>query len=260
MAWLSGWGQDRLKLTLDHTKIDSDQVDFPVMLHISASSGIGSVDVSDVFDKLTSDANRKKIAVTTSGGVTQCYVEIERWDDANEQAWLWMKAPALSSAADPVFYQYYDPAQADNTTYIGDTGDTPAQSVWDSSFKLVMHMAQDPNGDVADAIKDSTSNANHGTPGGTMLTEDLVDGKIGKGIDFEGTDDCVDIGDISMDFGTGGLTLEAIIKASDCATDREIIFRQDDLNSHFPIVYLRIDSTGHIKFVVRGQTNTASKE
>ena len=206
MAWLGDWA-NRVKLTLDHTKIDSDQIDFPVMLHISASSGIGDVDVSDVFDKLVSDANRKKIAVTTSGGVTQCYAEIERWDDANEQSWLWMKVPALSSAADPVFYQYYDPAQADNTTYIGDTGDAPVQSVWDSNFKAVYHMAQDPNGDVADSIKDSTNNQYDGTPAGTMTSADLVDSKIGKGIDFDGNNDGISIIGHSLN-GNTELTLE----------------------------------------------------
>ena len=260
MGYLSGWNaSNRIKLTIDYTKVDGVLSDFPIHLNISVSSGIGSTDLTVVFDELTSDANRKKIAVTTSDGETQCYVEIERWSDVDEKAVLWVKAASVASDVGTILYLYYDSTQPDNTTYVGNTGDAAAQSVWDSNFKLVMHMAQDPNGDVADAIKDSTGNANHGTPGGTMLTEDLVDGKIGKGIDLEGTDDCIDIGDISMDFGTDGLTLEAIIKASDCATDREIIFRQDDLNSHFPTVYLRIDSTGHIKFVVRGQTNTASK-
>ena len=33
---------------------------------------------------------------------------------------------------------------------------------------------------------------------GTMTTADLVDGKVGKGIDFDGNDDVVSLGDLSL--------------------------------------------------------------
>ena len=192
MAWLGTWA-NRLKLTIDSGKIDTaDLTDFPVMVHLSAASGIGDADVSAVFDELASDANRKKIAVTTSDGTTQCYVEIELWDDANEQAWLHVKVPTVAYDADTILYLYYDSAQADNTTYVGDTTDAVTHNVWDANFVAVYHMAQDPNGDGADAIKDSArSNANEGTPGGSMTTADLVSGKVGDGIDFDGTDDYI---------------------------------------------------------------------
>ena len=190
MGWLGTWAK-RLKLTIDYSKIDGALSDFPVMVHLSAGSGIGDVDVSAVFDELGSDANRKKIAVTTSDGETQCYVEIERWDDASEKAWLHVKVPSVSDSADTVLYLYYDSAQADNTTYVGDTTDAVTHNVWDANFAAVYHMAQDPNGDGAGAIKDSTSNENDGTPTGSMTTADLVDGQVGKGIDFDGSDDAI---------------------------------------------------------------------
>lgn len=214
MGWLSGW-DNRVKITIDNTNVDGVLSNFPICLNISASSGIGSTDLTAIFDKLTQDANRKKIAVTTSDGETQCYVEIERWDDANEKAVLWVKAPSVASGAETILYLYYDSSQADNTTYVGDTGDTPAQSVWDANFKAVYHMAQDPNGDVADAIKDSTSNAIHGTPVGAMTSADLVDGKIGKAIDFDESNDYLKTAaaDDVLNITTT-LTLEAIIKPS----------------------------------------------
>ncbi|MCK4830917.1 DUF2341 domain-containing protein, partial [bacterium] len=213
MAWLGTW-QNRIKWEIDYTKIDSDLSDFPNLVPISISAGKDDQDISAVFDELTSDANRKKIAITTLNGTTQCYVEIERWDDANEKAELWVKVPSISSVANTVLYLYYDSAQADNTTYVGDTTDTPAQTVWDSDFEAVYHMAQDPNGDVADAIKDSTSNANHGTPNGSMTTADLVDGKVGKAIDFDGSSDYLNLGDLSQIEGSDELTLEGIVRAA----------------------------------------------
>jgi len=158
----------------------------------------------------TSYDSRKKIALTTSNGVTQCNVEIERWDVGNNEAWLWVGVHSVNTGVPTVLYFYYDSDQSDNTDYIGDTGDTPAQNVWDSNFKLVMHMAQNPSGDVADSIKDSTSNANHGTPDGSMTTADLVDGKIGKGIDFDGGDDYLSCSNISA-FNDTNVTVEAVL-------------------------------------------------
>jgi hypothetical protein len=137
------------------------------------------------------NANNKKIMITTNDGITPCYVEIEQWDYANKQAALWAKVPRIYALTPSCLYLYYDQSQRDNTTYVGDTGDTPAQLVWDSNFKLVMHMAQDPSGGSG-AIKDSTNNVNHGTPAGTMTSADLVDGKIGKAIDFDGMNDLID--------------------------------------------------------------------
>ena len=216
-SWLSGYSK-RIKLTVDNTNVDDTLSDFPVLVKISNSSGISSTDVTSVFTELGSDANRKKIAVTISDGETQCYVEIERFDYSNSVAELWIKVPSISSGATTDLYLYYDSSKSDNTTYIGDTGDTPAQSVWDSNFKLVMHMAQDPNGDVADAIKDSTSNVNHGTPGGAMTSADLVDGKVGKAVDFDGGDDFIKTGGW-FDLSNNDFSLSAIIKLNTLTTN-----------------------------------------
>jgi len=154
--------------------------------------------VSAVFDELTADANRKKIAVTTSDGTTQCYVEIERWDDANEEAELWVKIPSISFSSATDIYLYFDVSQDDNDTYVGDIGSTPGKTVWDSNFTGIYHMCQDPSGG-ASCILDSTDNANHGTPYGTMTSGDLVDGSIGKGLDFDGNDDHIQISGALLD-------------------------------------------------------------
>ena len=176
MAWLSGW-KKRIKLTIDHTKIDELLFNLPVLLKVTSSG---------VFTEI--GANSKKIAVTTNGEITQCYVEVENWDNGNNVAWLWTKVLAVAFSVDTDFYLYYDSSKDDNTDYVGDVGSVPAQNVWDSNFVGVWHMNQDPTSGGA-CIKDSTSNANHGTPGGGMTSGDLVDGKIGKALDFDGSND-----------------------------------------------------------------------
>ena len=85
-GWLGGGWRYRVEITVSNTNIDNDVTHFPLLLTLGASVGTGTDDVSFIFDELASDANRKKIAVTKSDGTTQIYCEIEKWDDANEDA------------------------------------------------------------------------------------------------------------------------------------------------------------------------------
>lgn len=206
--WLTNWSK-RIKLTIDHTKVDTTLVDFPIAVTLASGTN-----TEPVFDELSTVSGTKKIALTTDDGTSQCYVEIERWNWTEQEANLWTKVPVVHNDEDTILYLYYDKTKDDNMIYVGDTGDGAAQNVWDSNFKLVMHMAQDPNGDVADAIKDSTSNVNHGTPAGSMTSADSVDGKIGKAIDFDGNDTITISADVSLKFGVGNFTIETIFKTS----------------------------------------------
>jgi len=185
-GWLSGW-QNRIKITIDKDKIENSLTDFPLPLHLSASCGIDSQDISAIFDDLGSDANRKKIAFTISDGTTETYAEIEKWVDADEEAYIHVLVPSISSTEDTVIYMYYDVGHANNDSYIGDTDEVVAENVWDSNFHGVYHLNQDPNGDPANGIKDSTSNNRHGTPSGSMVTADLEDGQFGDSISFNGS-------------------------------------------------------------------------
>lgn len=139
--WLTGW-DNRVKITVNASYIDSDLTHFPLLLHLSSSCGENSADVTCVFDELQSDANRKKIAITRSDGTTQLYAEIERWDDANEEAWIWVSNSTweVDDTNNTDLYLYYDKDHAGNTGYVGDTGSTPAQNVWDSNFGGVWHL------------------------------------------------------------------------------------------------------------------------
>jgi len=70
-TWLGNYDK-RIKLTIDHLDVTSDLTNFPVLVYLSTASGRGSPqdDLSCVFNELTSDANRKKIAVTINDGTT----------------------------------------------------------------------------------------------------------------------------------------------------------------------------------------------
>jgi len=210
MAWLTGFN-NRLKLIIQPDNVDNSLSDFPVMVYLSSDSGKNGFDATDVFDEL-GDVNNKKIAITKNDGTTQCSVEIEYWDATEEKAVLWTKVPIVYSSVDTNLYLYYDATTSGNTTYVGDTGDSAAQNVWDDNFVGVWHMAQDPSGGSG-CILDSTSNTNHGDTTGTMNSGDLIDGQIGKALDMDGSDDSIAIVD-PVDGGfdvTYDMSIEVII-------------------------------------------------
>src|SRR6056297_3563809 len=189
MSWLSGWAKRR-KITIDNTNIDSDLTHFPVPVPLGTAVGQSDQDVSDIFDELGSES--LKIAVTKSDGTTQIYAEVEQWDEASEKALLWVSKSdlTLTAASTTELYLYYDSTKADNTTYIGTSGNRT--EVWDSDFVAVYTLAQDPTGGTG-CILDSTGNGHHGTPQGSMTSGDLVDGLIGLALELDGNDDYIEI-------------------------------------------------------------------
>jgi len=210
--WLTGFSYRR-KFTIDADVIDATLTDFPIALHLISSAGIGSDDLRRIFAE-NSDANRKKIAVTGSDGLTQHFVEIEDWDETNMRAALHVKVPSISSSTDTDLYFYFGGSAA-NTDWVGDTGDTPGTEVWDDDFVAVWHLAQDPSGG-AGCMLDSTSNGNDGTPSGATASGDLVDGLSGgKAIEFDETDDYINFGSAAVLDDIETITIESIVKADD---------------------------------------------
>ena len=166
MSWLSDWDK-RIKLIIDYTKVESILYNFPVLIKLSSESGITNNDVTDVFYELETNDNRKKIAITTDDEVTQCSVEIERWDHINKEAFLWVKITEISDSVDTILYLYYDSSKDNNSTYIGDTGELPAKDVWSSDYSSVSHLSTRYN---------SVTGASGISEGGSYVTTDIARG------------------------------------------------------------------------------------
>jgi len=223
-SWLNGW-DERVKITIDNNDVDNPLSNFPVLVHLSNSSGRNNDDTTFVFDEVGS--NSKKIAVTTTDE-TQCYVEIERWDAVSEEAWMWVKVPSISNTIDTELYLYYDMDHANNTIYVGDTGSTAAQNVWDSNFKGVWHLSETSGG--VGAIKDSTSNNNVGTDNGSPTFN--TTGRIDSAISFDGIDDYINMSNSGSLQFTSSLTIEAWINLESfgSGSDVDIVLRKGDAN------------------------------
>jgi len=248
MAWLPGWGK-RIKLTIDNTKVDADLSHFPVTVFLSSTHG------DCVFDELTADANRFKIAFTKDDGTTELYGEIEKWDDANESAIIHVSGWAISSSANTDFYMYYDIDHADNTTYIGDIASTPAASVYDANFKMVQHMKDN----TTSAILDSTSNNNDGTK--KAVNEPIeADGKVSKGQDFDAIDDYISVPD-DVTLKPTSITITAVIKTNTIdtgATYRTIVDRREPSTPAYGYLLHTEGSTGKLRAIVYNSNGTTN--
>ncbi len=225
MANLPGWDK-YIEITLDGDKIDAVLTNFAFPLLLSTSSGITDTDVSCVFDEIGASYLKMAVTVHSVSDSTECYVEVEKWDNSGESALIHIKAASLPATGDPVVRIYYDSAHADNTTYIGLTTSAVAQNVWNSETEGCWTMAQDPNGDASNSLKDSTSNAYNGTPGGSMTTADLIDAPLGKAIDFDGTDDKMSLGtSIGTALGNGctDIQVDVYFKADTVTSDDSLL-------------------------------------
>ena len=208
MGLLAGW-QHYIDLTVPAAKVTDDLAHFPVCIQIRDGAGINSADLTPIFDEV--GANYKKIAVTAEDGVTQLYCEVVSWSSGDEYAELWVSKSGwtLNGGVENKVRIYFDNDHADNDSYVGLTGSTPAENVWDSNFKLVCHMEDNPD---TGHVMDSTSNDNDGTKKAANEPIEAT-GKIGKGQNCDGVDDYIALSPTFLD-GLASVTFSCWIKPS----------------------------------------------
>lgn len=169
----------QVKITVYNSQVFSDLANFPAyfdMSHLPAT----------VFANALSTG--LDINIRNAAGALLAR-EIVGYNNTTKTGQLWVRC-ALADAVDTeLFLEYGNGATVANST-----------DVWSNGFVSVYHMSQNPETGGA-CILDSTANAHHGTPAGTMLAEDLVAGKLGNCLDFDGTDDKIAIPNIYADLG-----------------------------------------------------------
>ncbi|MFC1742059.1 DUF2341 domain-containing protein, partial [Nanoarchaeota archaeon] len=182
--WNSLWSK-RKQINITNTGATS-LVDFPAYLNISKAT-----EMQGGYD----DLRFLNGSCSATGGVELDY---ELVNYTSTKADVWVRVPTLSTGVAQICLYYGNPSASSGEN---------ASGVWNSSYKLVMHLDEDPVGAVA--ISDSTTYANNGTTEGSMASEDLVTGMVGNGLDFDGDDDRIySPDDDSLDLTTA-MTLEA---------------------------------------------------
>ena len=179
-----GWHY-RKQITINYTQVADDLENFPVLINTIDSDLIKAQD--DGGDILFMNG---------TGVAKRQYHEIEIFDRTTGSLVAWVNVPALSSSQDTVFYMYYGNPTCINQQY--------PERTWNSHFNAVWHLNNNPSG----TILDSTANSNDGASYGGMTLSDLVDGKTGKCLEFDGSDDYISL--LSALNGQSG-TIEAWI-------------------------------------------------
>ncbi len=199
-------------ITIDSEKVSgsNDLVDFPLLVSILDS---------DLRVQVQSNGND----IAFSNGTEWLDHEIELFEQDYNPRYAklaaWVRIPLLSGSEDTVIYMYYG-----NSTMTSRQNPT---DVWDSSYVGVWHLNQDPTG----TIYDSTSNDNDGSAFGSMSSVDLVSGKIGGALDFDGENDYINVGNFDVVAGgssNDGITMQAWYYAHDWDYDSRIISKATD--------------------------------
>jgi len=190
MAFLPDY-QYRKSLVVDNTKIQSSEVDFPVLVELSSSN----------FDFSHAKSDGTDIRFTLSDGTTLLKFERELHDSGSEEAVYWVKIPAVSSSVDTTIYIYYGyPSASDGED---------AVNVWDSDFEAVSHFT-----DLTTLyVKDSTVN-NHTLKKWSFNRPLEASGLIDKAQSFTGVEDYIRFQD-DADFELQYLTIEFWAQTND---------------------------------------------
>lgn len=175
MAFLAGWTY-RKAITIQHTNVDSNLVDFPVYIKIDADGDIGG-NVSDT-------TNGYDIRFTEDDGETLLKYEREYFniDTGDCTAHYWVKVPSILAASGAIIYIYYNDGD-------GTIDGEDAANTWDANFMGVFHLSGSYDGS-ADEVVDSSGGGNHGV--GTGFSSE-ADGLIHKCQLFDGTNDYLTI-------------------------------------------------------------------
>jgi hypothetical protein len=177
-----GW-QYRKQITIDHTQVASDLTNFPTLL---------SMIDADVREKTQSNAY-DILFMNNIGVATKLNHEIEYYDASSGELVVWVNISLLSSTSDTILYMYY----GNDHCLSKENG----PGTWDSHFLGVYHMSESYG-----SLIDSTGNRRN-IPVGTTPTYRIA-GKIGRAIQFDGTDDYFEKADYYDVSALTGLTME----------------------------------------------------
>lgn len=189
MAVDTNW-QRICKLTIDHTKVNGDLTDFPVLITSATVP-------SEIFSLAKSDGSDIRFA-STSAGTTEYATEIVSFS-ANKCE-IWVKISNISSSVDTDFFIFYKNAAASMPAATATYG---KNNVWDSNYKFVDHLGS--------TLGDSTSNnltaSDNSTTYNTSSTGYI---KFGQGTRFfNGSSSYIDYGNNVNINGDVDITIEA---------------------------------------------------
>lgn len=187
------------QITTQHQEVmgTSNLIDFPLLVSFSSPELRTTAHGGHV-----QNVNGYDILFTLGDCSTILNHQVETYNGVTGELVVWVQIPTLLATSDQDIFMYYG-----NSAVISDPS---TSNVWTSAYSSVWHMNQSPSNSPPQLI-DYSSHANNGSSNGGMTTGNLIDAKIGSGLDFDGVDDYIDCGqDISLNASTN-LTVSAWI-------------------------------------------------
>jgi len=158
--------------------------------------------------------------------------EIESWDEARS-SFLWVKVPEVTGASDQDYIWLY---------YGNDTPPAPTGDVW-SAYQAVYHLAGN--------AEDSAANMLDGEPSNPDDTE----GRIGRGLLFDGSADHILIGpEPRLLQSVRGMSLEAWVRpVSASGPGDQVVAAVSAHDGAFSRAQIKIDPSGNVRAAFRTQ-------
>lgn len=183
--WSADWGC-RVPIQVTQGEIPSDA---PVLVRLDTSR----------IEYNNFAAGGEDVRFLATDSASELAYTVESWNPGGETR-VWIRWPSAGTPYDDFVHLYcYNPAAAPKENPTG---------VW-SDFVGVWHLDGD---DLAAGILDESSAQNTGTVFGAMDATNVVPGFIDTALDFDGTDDGIDLGtDATLTDFTQGITITAWI-------------------------------------------------
>ena len=138
---MTNWS-NRQKITILPTLANADLTNFPYLVKITDST-------NPVFSIPQADGD--DILFTAADGTTKLNHEIEKYNPATNELYIWVQVPTISSAVNTDIYMYYGNGSVASQQSVAAT--------WDNDFVMVQHLHE-----TSGPHFDSTSQNNDGSP------------------------------------------------------------------------------------------------
>jgi len=218
----SSWSSDGYsyykQITINHDFIDSDLVNFPVLISSNNITMLAKMDGGD------------SLRFTNLANDTEYNFEIEKFDDVSDMV-VWVNITFISSTVDTVFNMYYGNGfVSDGQNIVG---------TWNSGYKQVLHFSESSG-----TIYDSTSN-NYDS-----IVEDFtynVTGLNDGAINFDDTSNDY-MNTTGGDYGDNDFTIYFMMKSDNALSNDEYIFsNKNDYSGNF--VKIQMLASGELRFL-----------
>lgn len=213
LNWYNSSWSYRKQITFDNSAQAENLTNIPILVKLTASN----------FDFAKAQSAGQDIRFTDSDGTTLLSYEIEKWDNVNSIAYIWVKVPQIdaSSSSDSIFMYYGNNSASDAQA---------ATSVWSNGYAAVWHLKESANG-TAGEYKDALGVINGQGGGGTVSRVPVASssGQIDGAQTFTSANSSyISIGDAAGLDQTGDMTVEAWTKPSSISATTQIVLEKGD--------------------------------